>query len=118
MRKLLTALAFGSVLASGGFAATTLIGGRLPDVALVPPVVEAAAPTGTDRLDQLMRGYHRAVDDCRGSYPDDPAHRGYCAAIDQYERALKQAGCRDVMMGSAINSDRWQCPGSVFGDQG
>lgn len=77
-----------------------------------------AAPAGDATLSGWMRGWHQAVDECRGSYPSDPAHARWCHLADGYYDDLNRQGCRLVSLGTSIGSLRWSCPNSVFGDTG
>jgi hypothetical protein len=77
-----------------------------------------AAPADDATLSEWMHGWHQAVDECRGSYPSDPAHARWCRLSDSYGAKLKGQGCRLVALGTAISSSRWSCPNSIFGDRG
>ncbi len=84
---------------------------------LTMSVAAKAAPADDATLSEWMRRWHEAADECRGSYPSDPSHTHWCGLLDSYDAKLKGQGCRLVSLGTAINSLRWSCPNSVFGDR-
>ena len=84
----------------------------------IAAVVAEAAPADDATLSEWMHGWHQAVDECRGSYPSDPAHARWCRLADSYDAKLKRQGSRLVSLGTSIGSLRWSCPNSVFGDTG
>jgi hypothetical protein len=85
-------------------------------LAMVPLAAQATASDA--QLTAMMHGWHQAMDECRGSYPDDPAHPGWCHKEADLAASLNAEGCRLVALGTSIDSARWACPRSVMGDQG
>ena len=85
-----------------------------------PIISVAAAPQPADdaSLSSWMHSWHVATDECRGSYPDDPAHVAWCDLEEKMSHILETHGCKLVSLGTSIGSMRWACRGSVFGDPG
>jgi hypothetical protein len=92
---------------------------QMAPAAATPPPVAAVAPSASDdTLGAWMHGWHVAMDECRGSYPNTAEHTRWCGMEASYARNLQAHGCKMVTLGTAIGSARWACPGSVFGDPG
>jgi hypothetical protein len=86
-------------------------------LAITAVAARAAAPADNTTLSAWMQGWRQAAEECRGSYPNDPAHADWCSLLGVYDAKLKGQGCRLVSLGTAMSSDRWSCPNSIFSDR-